>query len=358
VQASTPQLQKKEPYLDVLRGLAILLVIAVHCISPYISKTAYYNSGTWWACLMANGIARAGTPLFFMLSGLLMLRNEKILDLKSFYLKQAKKIFLPLLLWNIIYCAMDVCYWHEAVTVKEFFVNLLAKGNAYHLWFMYQIFGIYLMAPFLKMILDRLNEKEQWVFLGVILLQPTLLNFLNTIQSYIHVKPFSALMEGYIGFFVLGYILGTQRFSRRRRWAVYGLGLMGYLINVLGNHAFTTPDRVNLVFNYGYSITRYLVAAGLFVGLRALFAADKSTLQNRLHKLFAPVAGASYGMYYVHVLVLEVSMGKIQRHLTLWPPAVIPLTFVSTVVLSFLLAWVIRKVPALNGALLGGKKKA
>ena len=60
-------------YLDVLRCLAIFLVIALHCTAGQIVRPELFGTRTWLACDIVNGFARMGVPLFFMISGFLLL---------------------------------------------------------------------------------------------------------------------------------------------------------------------------------------------------------------------------------------------------------------------------------------------
>ncbi len=81
---------KRILYLDEVRSLAIILVVLGHIIR-YFS----YNFPSW---LLASGIfllTRIGVPLFFTVSGALLL-NRKY-DIKKFLTKRFKRVFLPLL---------------------------------------------------------------------------------------------------------------------------------------------------------------------------------------------------------------------------------------------------------------------
>ncbi|MDR3278327.1 MAG: acyltransferase family protein [Oscillospiraceae bacterium] len=63
-------------YINYLRVLAIFLVVGLHCIAPYIVSVPLFDTPVWWFCLVTNAFFRAGVPLFLMISGFLLLRDD------------------------------------------------------------------------------------------------------------------------------------------------------------------------------------------------------------------------------------------------------------------------------------------
>ena len=75
--------------------------------------------------------------------------------------------------------------------------------------FIYLLVGLYLLAPFLKRIVDHASGREVLVLIGIILLPTTLLPLLEGL-SPIPVRPIPAMLEGLTGYFLLGWLLGSQ----------------------------------------------------------------------------------------------------------------------------------------------------
>ena len=64
-------------YADLLRFIAIFLVIILHCSSDYVSQYGEISNGNWWAGTAFNAISRVCIPVFVMLSGAFLLKPGK-----------------------------------------------------------------------------------------------------------------------------------------------------------------------------------------------------------------------------------------------------------------------------------------
>lgn len=80
----------------------------------------------------------------------------------------------------------------------------------------------------------------------------------STAGLHLSVRPHPG---GYLGFFLMGYLLGHYSPGRRMRAVIYCGGVIGYLWGVLGNLWTSSPKQVPLPFNGGYSLNHYLCAA-------------------------------------------------------------------------------------------------
>ena len=87
-------------WIDLLRVFAIFQVILIHLSFPVIAKLELPDSYRL-AAVFYNAFSRAGVPIFFMISGYLLLgREEPIMD---FLRKRFLKVGIPALLWTAIY---------------------------------------------------------------------------------------------------------------------------------------------------------------------------------------------------------------------------------------------------------------
>ena len=75
--------KKQIPYLHYLRAVAILMVVALHSITPYISDAAIYGKKSWYVYLFINAVTRGGVPMFLMISGYLMLNDDASRDFSA-----------------------------------------------------------------------------------------------------------------------------------------------------------------------------------------------------------------------------------------------------------------------------------
>lgn len=286
--------------MDILRCLAICLVIALHCVVGHVKTSAIYGSRTWWLCSIINSFGCMGVPTFFMISGFLLLSSDGALDIRSFYKKRFLRLAVPFLIWDAVYF-LESCVIRGSWSILPFFQQLVHQGSKYHLWFIYQIMGLYLLTPFLKKIVDHSSTEELLVFLAVILLQPTVFRLFNVLQPVLEIAPFLALVEGYVGFYLLGYLLGTRDIPPRLRKVIYLLGAVGMVGGTWGNYLYSSTEKILFYFSEGYSIMQYLTAGALFLLLKE----HGHRLPPQAAGWVRRLAGLTFGVYFVHVLVLD-----------------------------------------------------
>ena len=82
-------------YLDFLRCLAICFVVVLHSIASTLVNPEFYQCSTWYLCMLINPFVRTGVPLFFMISGYLLLRRPNTEHIGDFYRHNIPKLVIP-----------------------------------------------------------------------------------------------------------------------------------------------------------------------------------------------------------------------------------------------------------------------
>lgn len=331
-------------YLDFLRCLAIFFVVILHSITPTLVNTGLYSCTTWYLCMGIDPFDRTGVPLFFMISGFLLLSRSSTERVGDFYKHNIPKLVIPLTVWSLIYYAAEVVYGQHPMDILDFLSRFLNQGVSYHMWFIYTLVGIYLLCPFLKRIVDHCTTRQLVVLLAVILFPTTLRPVLNRF-SPVDIYLFGPMMEGLVGYFLLGYLLGRAKFQKKTRILIYLGGAVGYAACLLGNLAQASPQEIALPMNGGYLLNHYLLAASIFVFFQTWFERHSA----KLEKLSGPLEKASnlvFGVYWVHALVLNVlnALVDFQGPLLVW----VVVQIGGTLVLSVLISAVISTVPILR----------
>lgn len=294
---------KRVGYLDFLRGAAICLVVMLHAIAPYVTDVSLYGSATWYGCIVLNEFCRMGVPLFFMISGYLLLSVSREETVVGFYKKRLPKLVVPLLIWNVVYYLFSYSAVHYSV--REFFSLLINNGTSYHLWYIYALAGVYLLLPFIKKMLAHCGLTECLVLLAVLTWNTTLQPLLNIVTP-LYFNLIGSQSAGYLGYVLLGYIIGRYDIGKRWQIAIYALGAAGAVFGIYGNIAMSGGDGLRLISNGGFTINHYLAAAAVFCFARYNLADAKNAAVSVLAK-------HSYGIFWVHALVLTV----VTRHLSL-----------------------------------------
>lgn len=331
--------------LDLLRCLAILMVVTLHTAAPLLSNPALVGTPAWYFCLLLDPFSRTGVPLFFMLSGFLLLRDPRTLQVAPFYRRRIPRLAVPLVLWNLIYALADAWSARRPFSPLEYLEGLLDRGCYYHIWFIYLLLGLYLLAPFLKRIVDHASGREVLVLIGIILLPTTLLPLLEGL-SPIPVRPIPAMLEGLTGYFLLGWLLGSQPPRPSLRPLIYLGGVLGWVWDVWANWASASPAGVPLPSASGYRLSHYLCAAALFVWLRARYERRPVPAAP----LWARLSPLVFGVYWVHPLILTWTSRLTGANWT--PGQCLLFQFPATLLLSLPAAWLLSRTPVLRRVLM------
>lgn len=316
----------------------MLAVVMLHAITLYVFNPSYYGTTSYYANLLLNSFSRIGVPLFLMISGALILSDPLTLDIKAFYKKRLARILIPLLSWNVLYYAFFLIFDKAPFDFLTLVNGVLNNGTAYHLWYLYALFGLYLLSPFLKRIADNVTLGQMTFFMLLVGFCTTFRPFINNTVSPLYMYLFDPLVNGYALFFVAGFILNKMEVSKKANFLLYLLGVSGLLLSFFGNHMASSESIINFRHNGGFDISAFLLAIGVFS-----FFKNHINLGSRFIK---SVSGLTFGIYLVHVAVMEILLKYFTFEAS---PIVLELyLFLTTLVVSLAFAKCIGRIKFLN----------
>ena len=320
-------------YVDFIRVFAICMVIILHCICDYFNNATNSQDIFWYIMGYVNELTRIGVPLFFMISGFLLL-SSNIPDVKNFYKHRFMKLCVPFIIYDIFYYI--VFPGRQSFSIYEFLQELFNSGSSYHLWFMYSILFLYLLLPFIKKITDNCSLKMLLLFFTISIFQTTIRPFINTVfNGSIYLFVTDDGISGYLGYMLLGYILGKYEFSPKTRRLIYLAGLLSYAVfPLISMH--TMKATGSSVYNGGYFINHYIEAASFFVACKQVIRKD--------NKFFSKMSTLTMDAYFIHVFVID-NLKKINFGMSLF--VIIPIYIVASILLSFFWAYIVSKIKIL-----------
>ena len=289
----------KEPsyYLDFIRVLACLMVIAMHSPIPHTSAAENPLSG------LLSYFTAPCIGLFFMVSGALLLPIS--VETSEFLRKRLKKVFLPTLFWSLFYIVCNV--YKGNLDLSGMVVSLLgipfsAQGNGV-LWFMYTMIGLYLLAPIISDWLHKASRKniEFYLFLwSISLCLPFFRLFLNISYGEENIL---YNFSGYSGYFLLGFYLN--------KYVLNPIGRKSCLYWILGVMIVLLPPAACKVFHLNidfYSLFWYLsvgvalMCVGWFLLIKNISLLSRT---NTLTIALAEISKMSFGIYLVHIFIMR-----------------------------------------------------
>ncbi len=290
-------------WADLMRTLSIFLVVAVHTSAPVIQSTAGRDFSDWLSGHSLNVIARASVPMLFMLSGFFLLPVDD--GMGSFFRRRFQRVVVPFVFWSIFYLfwkRAGYAGYHPIGAIKEILLSLIQGPAEYHLWFVYELLGIYLLVPLFRRMVDGRRETVLWYFTGLWFISGPLLRWVGFFTPY-GFEADLGFLSRYIGYFVLGYLLGRLSISRMGSviaGVVYLLALSGTIYGIT-YFAYHAPKGVRFLQNL-LSLNMVVLSLSCFIWLRELSHAVIHRWPGVI-RWIERIAPCSFGIYLVHVWV-------------------------------------------------------
>ncbi len=318
-------------YYDALRAFAIIAVIICHVdhfFGPLTSTTQVV------AQMAFHDIGRIGVPIFLMISGALLL-NREYPDLGQFLKKRFARIIYPFIFWIILILCQLYYYGYNTGFLWKVFI-----GEPSITWYFWVLIGIYLFLPVLNSFVKEYGDKGLEYFLAIWFI----IMILKTFNSYPLWSYFDlSYFAGYVGYPVLGYYLANKKFKMSDA-KVCLLGFVTLLIS-LSVFVYLNYQSSNMISLIYQNVPIVFMGAGLFLFIQYLDKLNRfdSIKNNFIGKIILSLSLYSYGMYFSHVLVVKyLSYHNPQSHL------MFPVMFVGIIFLSWLLPYILSKIPYLK----------
>ena len=308
--ASTPD--ERLTWLDLLRIAASLLIVMLNITANQLRAMPLESHG-WQAVNVYLGLSRAATPLFTMMSGVLFLGLGKQRSLKQLFQGPLKKIVVIYFFWSFLY-AVFTLFTQNALFSSGVIPTLLKLTlESYdHMWFLPILISLYLISPFLQLILDQSDKAI--IEYGVALLVVGLLGhtfsmgwgflpFAEPLQAFVAKFPIGHLML-FAGYFLLGNVIDHYfKPNQLTRWLLYLALPVGVLLNASLTHfASQQASETTLTFSTPLSLMTFMVAVPIFWLFQNKIR--QISFSTNTKKLFATIARQTLGVYLIHPMVL------------------------------------------------------
>lgn len=332
-------MKERKIYIDLIRVIACIMVVIMHSPIPSTIVPGAETKGPFLVC--SSYLTAPAVPLFFMVSGALLLPCKEGTNAIEYLKKRLSKVIFPTLCFTLLYV---IWTWGPSFDLKDAIIVLLSvpfnvKGHGV-LWFMYTLTGLYLLIPILSHWIRNVSKREIefYLLLWIIsLFYPFLKLFLD-----IETEPQGILyyFTGYAGHFLLGYYLSRYDVSFKL------LLLCSFLVLPL-----PLLDKVlgwNLEFKSTFwylSITVVVMSATWFVGIKKYFG-HMTKLEGVWGKFVDTTSNYSFGIYLIHIFLMRAFIWYLPfvqgiSNYYLQTVVVIVLTFVG----SWLFSWLVAKLP-------------
>lgn len=334
---------KRNISLDVARVFALCCVMMIHSSSFFVAKSEPGSLG-FISGNIFDSLSRVGVPIFVMISGALLLDENKQKSFKDMLRAAGNTVFL-LVVWSVIYAvAFDLVsplIHGENVSIVGFVKSVIA--GQVHFWYLYMLIALYLATPFLRSFVKKENKDMvlfyialslMFVFFRPFISMLTGLNdkfdFANALLDKFHADFFS----GFAAYYLTGWYVVHIGIKKSLRRLLYVTGAISAAGTVVLMHIFGDYENI-------YIDTNILT----FTASVAVFTAINSIHFNKYPKSLALLSKLSFGMYIVHIMINKPAQFLLSG---LNPVVHILLRFAIVFVLSFVISFVLSKIPTVK----------
>ncbi|MDB0025800.1 acyltransferase family protein [Polaribacter sp.] len=277
-------------WIDLLRFVSIISVVIIHSQGGFYGSLL--GSETWWIFNVINSSTHFSVPVFVMISGALLLKNE--INLNSFLKRRFARILYPFLFWSFILFLGNIFLdrpLSQNHVITSFISDFLNHKINYVYWYVYMLVGLYLIAPIISIwtINCKRNNIEYFLLIWIFTLFTKSLPFLETSFNL-------SYFSGFIGYFILGHYLSTQKINKNIMFSIL-LIFIGLFITVLGNYFYPGNE-----FEDYLSPNIMILSSGVFL-LFKNFRLPKNII---IKKLILKISRYSFGIYLIHAVFISI----------------------------------------------------
>lgn len=320
----------KNKKIQVLRGLAIIAVIATHTC-PYDTVQVYVRPFLNFA-----------VALFLFLSG--YLTDASKIRKKGFYRKRIAKVLIPYLIWSIIYTLVDEFLSGKDISIKEIFGNVCSAKGAASLYYVF----VYIQFVILTPLLIKMAKMKRW-YVGLIV-SPLFLMLKIPVSFILSLPKDSSIMNwvwitcclSWFNFYYIGiYLCNSKNSKAIKTCKLLALLIISVILEILEGVVLykkgSTDPGTQL------KITS-LCTSSIVILIAYNFLGSVKTYSNKIMVLLGDY---SSGLFFSHILILWL----MKKYLVVWNNIPFILNTVIIIVLALVLDVVLKKI-------LGSKKSS
>ncbi|MBP5688333.1 MAG: acyltransferase family protein [Muribaculaceae bacterium] len=318
-------------WIDAIRSFACLCVLLTHSVIPGGSR-----GGNIVAPIQYLSVAGASV-LFFMISGALVFYKPK--PFVPFIKRRLTKIFLPMVIWTII--TLIICCLTHGIEWSQLpnaimLIPFTPQFGTY--WFIYCIFGIYLLTPMVATWLEKCSQTDVLILISIGLVAMTIPYFKIIDPDFIRAFDTTGSLYYFIGYLwicLIGYYIRRYINIPKFKWwhiLIFLLVIaLPFFLVLIGEPYALIQKRT--------SINVVLLCSCYFIILKHI------KYSNFMKKVVYNFAQHSFGIYLVHKQIDNFILAPIVNSLDLSYTISIPFVFISSLIISYAIVHLISKLP-------------
>jgi surface polysaccharide O-acyltransferase-like enzyme len=305
--------KNRKLYLEVLRIVAIILVLFHHSDWRGFALFLHRDGITSVVYLMLSTLCEVAVPIFFMISGGLLLKKDE--SIKDILVKRVLKFIIVLFVITVIYHFYDVMYHNRALgSFRTVFHAFMTNGASGALWYMYSYIALLLLLPFLRNIVRNITANQfiylivlNLIFVGLL----PILSFALSNGKYYYINTFNVVLANTLSFFyfLVGHFFENvvdEKFYNLKNCIRLSVGALAAIVVC----TLLTKRRLQLGLGFADSTTEGFQYSLVAVPTYAIYAWAKYIFKNfkepnRFTAIVSHIGQCTFGIFLLERILRE-----------------------------------------------------
>jgi surface polysaccharide O-acyltransferase-like enzyme len=336
---------------DLARIAGAAAVVMIHVTANVVVAYGGVGIKQWWLANLLDSAMRWSVPLFVMLSGSFLLDPKVPRPLPQFLKRRVARVILPLIFWaTTYYMWLSMCD-HVHVNLSYIAKGTMAGIPYSHLYFLFLIFGLYLVTPMLRIYVMHASRRNMLYCLLVLFSFGAINSYITYWWGLGNGLNMTSQFIPYIGYYLAGYFFRDVVLPRKQGHIAGAVFLLLIGLTAISTYVLTAKFGIGRgLFLYEYlSFTVIPEALLLYLWFNSVVSeVPTKRFIVRHSKAIGSISAATFGIYLVHPLVID-ALSKVGIGPTEMAPGMgILVTYVATILASTLIILFLRKIPYLK----------
>jgi len=350
-------MKQKKIYLEAIRIFAIFFVIYVH---TGIEAAEHYrvteSTFSYVLSLVLFAIAQISVPLFFMVSGAVLLHKEE--SLRHVLLHRALRILLIILIFGFVeYAYFNYLNPEVAFSIPIYLWTVYSTTIITQYWYIYAYFALILILPFIRMLARSMENSHFWYLFVLLFTLDGILPIIEYLWGNNRIAVSIPLLADSVFYLLMGYYIAhrSEKFFYQKKVII--------IANMMGIMALLTNTVVALMAHRQRGAGETLggmtamLAVVTFINIRTLFQwishSSRPILHGRLAKAIRSIilfiGSGSFGVYLLEPPLRDTFKPvyiALEPYIS-WFPATI-LWICAALICGSVIFFILKKIPLLK----------
>ncbi len=336
--------EKKIYYVEILRLTAIFFVVFNH--TRNLGYSLYQEAGhgfSYYASLSMSILCKIAVPIFFMISGGLLLGRKE--TLKDLFLKRVLRYTVVILLFTFLQYLRIVRVHPEEGFHPLTWLLYCYSGNIIEpYWFLKSYFSMLLILPFLRLLVSVMNKRDYMLLIGMKAIM-TIISLIYIYTGYAanFIFPFHADIIFYplIGYFLMN--VPEQDEYKFLNGKILSASLLAFLALAV------FQARIYFLHHGTYSENFHSLYVWILAMLTVLLIKKIKVKTPVIQRIICAMGSCVFGVY----LIEDVVRNQVQRIVPFISPflgkfwAGMVFTLLSVLV-SMSIIYLVKKIPVIS----------